>query len=95
MKRDFVFDPAWGAELGRRLSAGGVTIEPRFQDAARRLLGRELEHRVARMAFGDAAAKERELPTDRPLSEAITLLRRATNQRELFTVAHASAESTR
>ena len=95
VKRDFVFDPAWGPELARRLSAGGVTIEPRFQDAARRLLGRELEHRVARMAFGDAAAKEREMPTDRPLSEAVALLRRASTQRDLFAVAHASTESTR
>jgi hypothetical protein len=41
------------------------------------------------MAFGDAAAKERELKTDRQLTEAIHLLERVATQHELFTVAHA------
>jgi hypothetical protein len=40
------------------------------------------------MAFGDAAAKERELRTDRQLTEAIALLEKVATQRELFTVAH-------
>jgi carboxyl-terminal processing protease len=92
VKRDFVFQPAWGNELARRLGAAGVSIEPRFQSAGLRVLSRELEHRVARMAFGDAAAKERDLPTDRQLTEAIELLHKATTQQELFAVAHASPE---
>jgi carboxyl-terminal processing protease len=89
VKRDFVLSPSWTSELTRRVAQRGVTIEPRFQDAADRLLSRELEHRVARMAFGDAAAKEREVRTDRQLSRAMDLLEKAGSQRELFTVAHA------
>ena len=89
VKRDFVLSPSWTSELTRRLVQRGVTIEPRFQSAAEHLFGRELEHRVARMAFGDAAAKERELRTDRQLSRAMDLLEKAGTQRELFTVAHA------
>jgi hypothetical protein len=70
-----------------------VTIEPRFESAANRLFARELEHRVARMGFGDAVAKERELSNDRQLSEAMRLLEKAANQRDLFTVAHAGLAS--
>src|SRR5690348_7090455 len=91
--KDFVVSPAWTAELTRRITSRGVVIEPRYEAAANRLLTRELEHRIARMAFGDAAAKERELNTDRQLSEAIRLLEKATNQRDLFTVAHAGLAS--
>jgi len=87
VKRDFTTPAAWTTELSRRLTAKGVIIEPKYQAAATRLLGRELEHRVARLAFGDAASKERELPTDRQLREAMVLLEKATTQRELFTVA--------
>jgi hypothetical protein len=39
------------------------------------------------MAFGDAAAKARELSSDKPLSAAVELLRKAGTQRELFAVA--------
>jgi carboxyl-terminal processing protease len=90
VKRDFTVTPAWQAELGRRLAAAGVVIEPKFSDAANRVLGRELEHRVARMAFGDTEAKKRDARTDQQLLAAIDLLHKATTQRELFVVAHAA-----
>ena len=77
VKRDFVLAPAWTSEITRRLAQRDVKIEPRFETAASRLLGRELEHRIARMAFGDAAAKERELHTDRQLARAMDLLEKA------------------
>src|SRR5204862_6675213 len=77
VKRDFVLAPAWTSEITRRLAQRDVKIEPRFESAASRLLGRELEHRIARMAFGDAAAKERELHTDRQLARAMDLLEKA------------------
>jgi carboxyl-terminal processing protease len=89
VSRDFVGSSEWTKELTRRLAAHGVTIEPRFEGAATRLLSRELEHRVARMAFGDAAAKERDAQADRQLAQAMQLLEKAATQRELFTVAHA------
>jgi carboxyl-terminal processing protease len=87
VKPGFAVDSAWGTELLRRLTEAGVSVEPRFDSAARRVLLTELEHRVARMAFGDAAAKERALATDRPLATAVALLRQAATQRELFTAA--------
>ena len=95
VSRDFVASPEWTMELTRRLSTRGLPIEPRFESAANKILTRELEHRVARMAFGDAAAKERELKTDRQLTQAIQLLEKATTQRELFTVAHNGVASRR
>lgn len=87
VKPNFVVPTSWTMEIERRLTAKGVTIEPKYEAAATRLLGRELEHRVARLAFGDFAAKEREVPTDRQLKEAMALLEKAGTQRELFTVA--------
>ena len=95
VSRDFKASPAWTAELTRRLASRGVAIEPRFEAAASRLLARELETRVARMAFGDAAAKERELHNDRQLTKAMELLEQATSQRELFTLAHSNLATAR
>ena len=92
VRPDFTVTPAWSAELGRRLSAAGVVIEPRFTEAANGFLGRELEHRVARMAFGDAEAKKRDARSDQQLLAAIDLLHRATTQRELFVVAHGESQ---
>jgi carboxyl-terminal processing protease len=87
VKPGFAVDPAWSSELFKRLDAAGLTVEPRFRTAATHVLIEELEHRVARMAFGDAAAKVREVPRDRPLSAAVELLKKAGSQRELFAVA--------
>jgi hypothetical protein len=70
-----------------------VTIEPRFEAVATHLFTRELDQRVARMAFGDAVAKERELKTDRQLQRAMDLLEKSASQHELFTVAHAGLAS--
>jgi carboxyl-terminal processing protease len=95
VKRDFTAPLAWTSELERRLTKGGVTIESKFEPAAGRLLTRELERRVSRMAFGDAAAKERDLKTDRQLNQAMDLLQKATTQRELFTVAHSGLAASR
>lgn len=91
--RDFVVTPAWTTELEHRLASRGVTIEPRFEPVATHLFAHELEQRVARMAFGDAFAKERGLKTDRQLERAMELLEKATSQHELFTVAHAGLAS--
>ena len=87
VKPGFAVDSSWSAELLRRLGASGVSVAPRFRDAANRILVQELEHRVARMALGDAAAKERELRTDEPLKAAVDLLKRSATQKDLFAVA--------
>lgn len=91
----FAFDPAWGVELRRRMMSGGVNIEPRFDTLATRLFAEELEHRVARRAFGDAEAKKRALSEDRALTRAIDLLQHSRSQQDLLKVASAQPDAVR
>lgn len=86
---DFTVSTDWLAELTRRLAAAGAPIDPRHAAGAERFYRRELEHQVARAAFGDVGAKRRELPYDRQLTRAIELLRGAPSQEALFTAAEA------
>ena len=95
VKPNFTVPTAWTDELTRRIARKGVVIDPKYQAAAARLFGRDLEYRVARLAFGDVAAKERQLPTDRQLREAMELLEKAATQRELFTLARAELPASR
>ena len=90
---DFKATPDWTAELMKRVDAAGVTIVPKFAQTAPALLTQELEHRVARQAFGDGVAKRRELSRDRQLSKAVDLLHHSGTQVELFATAHASVVS--
>jgi len=89
----FARQPSWNDELRRRLTAAGVSIEPRFDSIATRLLGDELDHRVARRAFGDAEAKKRTLQEDRALVRAIELLRQSRSQSDLLKVATAAPDA--
>jgi carboxyl-terminal processing protease len=84
VRPNFTVTAAWLTELNRRLAAAGAAIEPRHAQGARRFYTRELEHQVARAAFGDAAAKRRELAEDGQLTRAIELLRNARSQEALF-----------
>ncbi|MFN2565081.1 MAG: S41 family peptidase [Gemmatimonadaceae bacterium] len=84
VRPDFTVSPAWLTELNRRLAVAGAPVDPRHAPGAARFYARELEHQVARAAFGDAAAKRRELPQDRQLARAIELLRAAPSQDALF-----------
>ena len=85
--RDFVVTPEWRAELRRRLTAAGVSIEPRFDSIATRLLADELDRRVARRAFGDAEVKRRTLSEDQALRRALDMLARSRSQQELLRIA--------
>ena len=89
--KDFAVQPQWREELLRRLQAKGVTIDRKDYDASARYVDRLLEQRVARFAFGDSAAKRRDLPYDAPLRKAIDLLDKGTTQKELFAIASAEA----
>jgi carboxyl-terminal processing protease len=93
VRPDFTVSPTWLAELNRRLAAAGASIDPRHAQGAGRFYTRELEHQIARAAFGDAAAKRRELPEDRQLMRAIELLRGAGSQEALFAGAHGPSRS--
>jgi carboxyl-terminal processing protease len=89
--KDFVVQPAWREEFLRRLQAKGVTVDRKDYDAATRYVDRLLEQRVARFAFGDSAAKRRDLAYDAPLRKAIDLLDKGSTQKELFALASAEA----
>ena len=85
--RNFTITPAWRTELRRRLTAAGVTIEPKYEPAATKVLDRELDRRVARLVLGDAGAKLRNLSDDHQLTKAIELLNAAKSQTALLAVA--------
>jgi carboxyl-terminal processing protease len=89
--KDFKLQPQWRNELLRRLEAKGVTIDRKDWDASGRYVDRLIEQRVARFAFGDSAAKRRDLAYDAPLRKAIELLDKGSTQKELFALASTEA----
>ena len=83
--RDFRVTDAWRDELYNRLSERGVELDREVYDAGSGYIDRVLMDRVARLAFGDAYAKERDLPSDAQLQRAIRLLQEGgSNQTALF-----------
>jgi carboxyl-terminal processing protease len=90
---DFTVTPAWRAELRRRLTAAGVTIDPKYEPAATRILDRELDRRVARHLLGDGGAKRRALADDHQLVRAVSLLAAAHSQGDLFAAARVASSS--
>ena len=84
---DFSVTPAWRAELRRRLTAAGITVDAKHEPAATAMLDRELDRRVSRLLLGDAGAKRRSLADDHQLSRAVTLLAAARSQDALFSAA--------
>ncbi|HKP16119.1 MAG TPA: S41 family peptidase [Gemmatimonadaceae bacterium] len=85
--RTFAVTPAWRAELRRRLTGAGVSIDAKYEPAATRILDRELDRRVARLVVGDAGAKQRALADDHQLARAVKLLAGAATQEQLFAAA--------
>ena len=83
----FTAQPAWRDEFYRRLTAAGVEIDRALYDSAGTYVTRTIEHRVARLAFGDSTAKKRDLPWDSQLRRALELLERGSTQRDLFALA--------
>ncbi|HEX2780787.1 MAG TPA: S41 family peptidase [Gemmatimonadaceae bacterium] len=93
VKPDFTVQQAWRDELYRRITAAGVKIERKDYDAGAGFINRELERRVARLAFGDSAAKRRDLPHDAPLRKALDLLENGKSQRDLLARAAVASNS--
>ena len=87
----FTVTPEWRAELRRRLSAAGITIDAKYEPSATAMLDRELDRRVARLLLGDAGAKKRALADDHQLARAVALLSSARSQDGLFAAAHVAA----
>lgn len=81
---DFSVQAAWREDLRRRLEAAGVAFAPGEYEAARGVVDRMLEARVAALAFGDSAVFRREARHDSQLQRAVTLLRSAPTQADLL-----------
>ena len=84
VKPDFTVQPAWREELYRRYRAKGIEVDRALFNGAARAIDRELEIRVARLAFGDSTGRRRSLDDDPQLQKALELLRRGNTQQDLF-----------
>ncbi len=84
VKAGFTPSPIWTTELFTRLKTAGVTIDPKDQGVATKLLGRDLELQVARQAFGDGEVRKRTVVDDRQLSRALQLLTGVTSEQQLL-----------
>ncbi len=87
----YAITPAWRAELRRRLTAAGITLDAKYEPAATRILDRELDRRVSRLVLGDAGARQRSVGDDHQLARAITLLSGARSQEALFAAGRTAA----
>lgn len=97
VRPNFTMQPAWRAELYRRLRANGVVVEKNIYDGGASELDRVLAHRIATIAFGDSTAKRRGVNDDSQLLRAMDLLKQGQSQADLFALAQriASAEPRR
>ncbi len=86
---DFRVQPEWREEFFRRLQKKGVEVDRELYDGASRWVDRQIERRVARIAFGDSTERRRTLPDDRQLQKAIEVLRKGLSQKELLALASA------
>src|SRR5690606_935745 len=83
---DFEVTSEWRDELFRELQEDEVPGTREQFDAARPLIDRMLEQRVASLAFGDSAAFRRMAPQDAHIRAAAELLRESMTQADLFAV---------
>jgi carboxyl-terminal processing protease len=84
VQQGFTVPQGWTTTVMQRFDAAHVKIEPKYDSVARAYVARDLSNRIARLSFGDAAAKGRTLADDHQLSRAIALLEHAPTQSQLF-----------
>ncbi|HEX4683463.1 MAG TPA: S41 family peptidase, partial [Gemmatimonadaceae bacterium] len=82
--KNFTTPASWSTVLMHRLDSANVKVDAKYDSVEKRILTRDLAQRVARLSYGDAAAKQRVLGDDRPLVKAIELLQHATSQAQLL-----------
>ena len=87
VKPGFTIQPAWREEFFRRLSAANILTDRELYVKATPSVDRELQRRIAYLAFGDSTAKRMSLADDVQLLRALSLLRNARTQQDLFTSA--------
>jgi carboxyl-terminal processing protease len=84
VKLGFSVQPAWREELYRRITAANIPVDKDLFDRAAPSVDRELQQRVAYLAFGDSTAKRMSLEDDKQLLRALAILRNARTQQDLF-----------
>jgi carboxyl-terminal processing protease len=87
VSKDFTVQPAWRAEFYNRLTKKGIEVDRALYDGASEYIDRELERRIARVAFGDSTVRRRTLRDDPPLQKAIEVLKKGLTQKELLALA--------
>lgn len=87
VERDFAVSAAWRDALFARLERAEVPVTRAEYDAARPLIDRLLEQRVAGLGFGDSASFRRFARHDAQLRTAMDILRQGATQRDVFTIA--------
>lgn len=87
VKYDFVVQPQWRDEIYQRLQAKKIDIDRGMYDKASRYIDRDIERRIARLAFGDSLARRRSLPDDPQLQKAIDILKGKPNTKDLIALA--------
>jgi carboxyl-terminal processing protease len=89
--RDFTPPSTWTDEVFRRMARDSVVLDPKIQAGARTAIERDLANRVARLSYGDAAAKVRLVKEDKPLLKAIEMLEKNATQAQLLAAAPSQA----
>ena len=84
VKPGFTILPAWREEFYRRLTAAKIPVEKDLYDKAAPTVDRALQGRIAYLAFGDSTAKRMSLADDAQLVKALSMLRNARTQQDLF-----------
>jgi hypothetical protein len=87
VRPDFTVPPTWREEFYRRLQAKGVTLDHAQYEQAGGEIDRLLGNTVARLAFGDSAAKRRSVGDDNQLTHALQVLKQSASQKDLFIIA--------
>ncbi|MBA3346554.1 MAG: S41 family peptidase [Gemmatimonadales bacterium] len=86
----FKVTPEMRQDVYGRLKAKGATLTPATFQAAGKLIDEQLGYEVARYVFGRPAEFRRRAADDKPMQEAIGLLRKAQSPKELLSLAAAS-----
>jgi carboxyl-terminal processing protease len=95
VRPDFTVQPGWREDVLARITKAGVKVDRAQWDAGGAWIDREIERRVARVAFGDSTAKRKDLDDDVQLRTAIDLLKKGQTQKDLFAVAHVAVPQRR
>ncbi|GLC28341.1 S41 family peptidase [Roseisolibacter agri] len=92
LRPDFTVQPQWRDDLFSRITKAGVKVEKAQWDAGSAWVDRQIEQRMARVAFGDSTAKRHDLNDDVQLRRAIDMVKKAQAQRDLFAMVPAPAQ---